>query len=74
MRKLVSLAALVAGCWLVYMGHDRQESLAGRADSSLAKLGDKLDGDSHIPTHVKYYAAGAVLVAAGALGLGLLRR
>jgi hypothetical protein len=33
-----------------------------------------VDGEGHTPTHVKYYAAGAVLVAGGALGLGLVRR
>jgi hypothetical protein len=74
MRKLLSIAALVAGCWLIYMGHERQESLAGKADSSLSALGEKLDGNGHVPTHVRYYVAGALLAAGGALGLGLVRR
>jgi hypothetical protein len=74
MRKLISLAALAAGLWLVYMGHERQESFAGRTDSSLAKLGDRLDGDGPMPKHVKFYAAGFILIAAGALGLGLVRK
>ena len=74
MRKPLSIAALAAGIWLVYMGHERQESLAGRADASLSSLGEKLDGSGHVPTHVKYYAAGLILVAGGALGLGLVKR
>jgi hypothetical protein len=74
MRKLVSLAALGAGICMIYMGHERQESLAGRADSTLARLGERIDGDGHFPTHVKYYGAGFILVAAGALGLGLVRK
>jgi hypothetical protein len=74
MRKLLSLAALAAGIWLVYMGHERQESLAGRADSSLSRLGERLDGSGHAPTHVKYYVGGFLLIAGGALGLGLVRK
>jgi len=72
MRKLLSLAALVAGIWLIYAGRERQDSLAGKADASLSKLGEKIDGADHTPAHVKYYAAGAVLLVGGALGL--LRR
>ena len=74
MKSLIPLAALVGGIWLLYTGYERQQSLAGRADSSIARLGEKVDGDAHAPTHVKYYAAGIVLVAGGALGLGLVRR
>ncbi len=74
MKKLLSAAALVIGICLLYMGHERQQSLAGRADSSLSTLGQKIDGAGHTPTHVRYYAAGAVLVVVGALGLGFVKR
>lgn len=74
MRKLLSALALAAGIWIIYMGYVRQHSLAGKADGTLSSLGQKIDGGDHTPAHVKYYAAGAVLAVAGAIGLGLIRR
>lgn len=74
MRKIISLAALVLGAWLLYTGHDREHSLAGKADSSLSRLGTKIDGEERMPTHEKYYIAGIALVLGGAVGLGLVRK
>jgi hypothetical protein len=73
-RNLVSAVALAAGIWLLYLGYVRQHSLAGKADASLSGLGQKIDGGDHTPAHFKYYAAGAVLAAGGAIGLGLIRK
>lgn len=74
MAKLISLAALVGGLWLVYLGYERQHSLAGSADSAVSKISQKIDGDEHFPVHMRYYACGAVLVLAGAFGLGAGKR
>ena len=74
MGRLLSVVALLAGLWLVYLGHERQNSLAGLADDSLSRLGQKIDGGDHTPAHFKYYAAGAVLVVGGAFGLGLVKK
>ncbi len=74
MCKLLSIAALVAGIWLLYMGHERQESIAGKAADSLSRIGQKVDGGDHMTDQTKYYIAGAVLLAAGALGLGVVRK
>lgn len=74
MAKLLSLAALAAGIWLLTIGYQRQHSLAGSADATLAKIGQSIDGGDHTPTHVKYYIGGAVLVLGGAFGLGLVRK
>jgi Protein of unknown function (DUF3185) len=74
MKTLLSLAAVIGGLWLVYLGYERQQSLAGKADSSLSKLGQSVDGGEHTPTHVKYYIAGAVLLAGGAIGIGVVRK
>ena len=30
MSKLLSIAALVLGIWLIYLGYERQQSLAGK--------------------------------------------
>ncbi len=74
MAKLASIAALIAGLWLVYTGYERQHSLAGRADGALSTLGQKIDGADHAPAHVRYYVAGAVLVVGGLMGLGFVKR
>jgi drug/metabolite transporter (DMT)-like permease len=74
MRPILSVAALVAGICLVYMGYERQGSLAGKADKTLSRIGQKIDGGDHTPAQVKYYIAGTVLAIGGAVGLGLVKR
>jgi hypothetical protein len=68
-RNLISVLAVMAGGWLVYLGYVRQNSLAGLADGSISKLGQRIDGGDHTPAHVRYYVAGAVLIAGGVVGL-----
>jgi threonine/homoserine/homoserine lactone efflux protein len=74
MTKVLSLLALLAGAWLVYLGYERQQSIAGRADSTLSSLGQRIDGGDHTPTHVKYYVAGTVLLVIGAFGVGIVKK
>jgi hypothetical protein len=74
MKTFLCLVAILGGGWLLYLGYERQQSLAGKADSSLAKLGQSIDGADHMPTHAKYFIAGAVLLAGGAIGLGVVRK
>jgi hypothetical protein len=74
MGKLLSLFALIAGFWLLYLGYERQLSLAGKADRTLSKIGTAIDGGDHTPTHVKYYIAGTLLSVGGVLGLGIIKK
>jgi hypothetical protein len=74
MSKLLSAAALAAGLWVIYLGYERQQSIAGKTDSTLSAIGERIDGQGHTPTHVVYYAMGAVLAVAGAYGLGIVRK
>jgi hypothetical protein len=74
MQKLLSAVALAAGLWLIYLGYERQHSIAGRTDSTLASIGQRIDGEGRTPTHVVYYATGAVLLAAAAFGLGIISK
>ncbi len=74
MSKVLSMAALIVGVWFIYLGYERQLSLAGKADRTLSRLGTAIDGGDHTPTHVKYYVAGGVLAIGGVLGLGIIRR
>jgi len=74
MFKLLSLVALVAGFWLIYLGYERQQSLAGKAADSISRIGQKIDGGDHLTTQAKYYACGALLVVGGAFGLGIVKK
>jgi hypothetical protein len=74
MCKILSLAALVLGAWLLYLGYERQQSIAGKAENTMASIGQKIDGGDHTTTYVKYYVAGAALVVGGAFGLGIVRK
>ena len=74
MSKLLSAAALLVGVWLIYLGYERQQSIAGKTDSTLSAIGQRIDGEGHTPMHVVYYASGGVLVVAGAFGLGIIRK
>ena len=74
MRKMIALVALAAGVWLLYMGYERQESLAGKADKAVTTVGNKIDGGTRMSTEAQYYAAGAILTVGGVIGLGIIRR
>ena len=71
MSKFLSVLALAGGIWLIYLGYERQISIAGHADRTLSRLGTAIDGGDHTPLHTKYFIAGAVLLAGGAVGLGV---
>jgi hypothetical protein len=74
MSRFLSVLALAGGIWLIYLGYERQLSLAGRADRTLSRLGTAIDGGDHTPTHVRYYIAGAVLAVGGVFGLGIIKK
>jgi hypothetical protein len=74
MRTFLSFAALVVGLWLIYLGYERQLSLAGKTDRAFSRLGTAIDGGDHTPTHMKYYIAGTVLAIGGVFGLGIVRK
>jgi Protein of unknown function (DUF3185) len=74
MRTMLSFAVLAVGLWLIYLGYERQLSLAGRADRTLSRLGTAIDGGDHTPTHMKFYIAGTVLAFCGVFGLGIIKK
>jgi threonine/homoserine/homoserine lactone efflux protein len=73
MSKFLSVLALAGGIWLIYLGYERQISIAGHADRTLSRLGTAIDGGDHTPTHTKYYIAGALLALVGVFGLGIVK-
>lgn len=73
MKMIIALVAIAIGGWLLYAGYQRQDSLAGKAESSVSDLGRELDGKTRIPDHVWYYIGGGVLIVAGFAGLARRR-
>jgi Protein of unknown function (DUF3185) len=70
MRTLLSVLAIIAGVWLLHMGYVRQQSLAGKTDNTISKIGQSIDGEDHPTTQGRYYVAGAILLLGGLVGLG----
>lgn len=69
MKMIIALAAIAIGGWLLYAGYQRQDSLAGRAESTASDVGRQIDGKTRVPDHVWYYIGGGVLIVAGLAGL-----
>ena len=61
MRALMSVLMIMAGVWLLHMGYARQQSLAGKTDNTIAKIGQSIDGEDHATTQGRYYVAGGLL-------------
>ena len=74
MTKILSFSAIIAGACLIYLGYQRQQSVEGKVDSSLASMGQKVDGSDHMTLQTKYYIAGTVLLVGGAVGVGVIRK
>jgi hypothetical protein len=74
MSKLLSVAAIALGAVLIYMGYERQQSVAGKTAESLSTLGQKIDGSYHMTTQTKYYVCGTVLLVGGAFALGIVKK
>jgi hypothetical protein len=67
MKKILSLILILLGGWLVYVGYNRGESLAGKTKSGIAELKNEIDGKMRVPDHVWYYVGGGALIVAGAV-------
>ncbi|HEY0944097.1 MAG TPA: DUF3185 family protein [Opitutaceae bacterium] len=70
---IIALIAIAIGGWLLYTGYQRQDSLAGKAESAMSDVGREVTGESRMPDHVWYYLGGGVLVVAGLVGLARRR-
>jgi hypothetical protein len=71
MNKIIGIAMLLVGGWLLYTGYNRGESLAGKTKAGIAELKNEIDGKARVPDHVWYYIGGGVLVLVGG---GMLMR
>jgi hypothetical protein len=65
MNKIIGLVLIVAGAFLIYKGINRQDSLAGKADSAGTSIANSVDGGTRTPTHTVWIVGGAVVAVAG---------
>lgn len=62
LQLLLALAAFVGGLWLFYAGYGRGVSLAGKTETGFAHLKTGVDGETRVPVHHQFYAAGLALI------------
>ncbi len=72
MSKIIGIVLIAVGGYLVYVGWQRKESLAGGAAELTSKVANKVDGGARVPEHMMYLVGGGVLALVGA-GLALKR-
>lgn len=64
-KILLSLILIAAGVTVIVLGHRREDSVEGVADSVGTSVANTWDGKARQPEHVWYYVGGGVLIAAG---------
>jgi len=68
MKRFVLPALFItAGLLFIFVGQRRSESVVGVSDSVGTQVANAWDGKARQPKHVMYYAAGAALIAIGAV-------
>jgi hypothetical protein len=65
MNKIIGIILIIVGGFLIFKGIDRQDSLAGKADSAGTSIANTVDGGSRTPTHTIWIIGGAVVAVAG---------
>ena len=66
MQKILGLVLVIAGGALLFQGFSRRNSLVGDVAEVSARVANKVDGGTRIPSHAYYIGGGALLVLAGA--------
>ena len=64
-KILLGSVLIAAGAVLVYQGKQRQDSLAGAAESFGKDVASAFDGKARVPEHTLYYVGGGALILVG---------
>jgi hypothetical protein len=65
MNKIIGIILIVVGGFLIFKGINRQDSIAGKADSAGSSIANSVDGGTRTPTHTVWIVGGAVVAVAG---------
>jgi uncharacterized protein (UPF0333 family) len=65
MNKIIGIILIIVGGFLIFKGVNRQDSLAGKADSAGSSIANSVDGGNRTPTHTVWIIGGAVVAVAG---------
>jgi len=65
MNKIIGVILIIVGGFLIFKGINRQDSLAGKADSAGTSIANSVDGGTRTPTHTAWIVGGAVVAVAG---------
>jgi len=71
-KVLLAVVLIALGGLLLYLGHQRKESLAGAAQSVGHDLASAVDGKARVADHTLYFIGGGALILAGIV-VGLRR-
>ena len=66
LRYLAAAALIVAGAWLIHLGHRRAFSAAGVVEKTRKDIANVFDGRDRRPGYVYDYAGGGILILGGA--------
>ena len=65
MNKIIGIILIIVGGFLIFKGINRQDSIAGKADSAGSSIANSVDGGTRTPTHTVWIVGGAVVAVAG---------
>jgi hypothetical protein len=65
MNKIIGVILIIVGGFLIFKGINRQDSIAGKADSAGSSIANSVDGGTRTPTHTVWIVGGAVVAVAG---------
>jgi len=65
MNKIIGVLLIIVGGFLIFKGINRQDSIAGKADSAGSSIANSVDGGTRTPTHTVWIVGGAVVAVAG---------
>lgn len=65
MNKIIGIILIIVGGFLIYKGVNRQDSLAGKMNSTGDSIANSVDGGTRTPTHTVWIVGGSALVLVG---------
>ena len=65
MKNIIGIILIALGIFLFVQGLNRQDSIAGAADSVGTEVANTVDGGARQPKHIMYMVGGGILAIIG---------